>query len=131
MRRAPILGLLLLAGCQALTENRLEPLPTDGPPLLYRDVVQKARGLAMAATEAFYIDNWNDVELAAVGLEQVADYLPRSADIPDDRKASLDASAKNLAKEARTLRDAAKTKDETKTNETLQRIHLRVRELRK
>jgi outer membrane murein-binding lipoprotein Lpp len=132
MRRAAIIfGLLLLSGCQALQEhNRLQPLPTDGPALPYREVVQKSRNLATAATEAFYVDKWSEVELAAVALEQTALYLPRSYEIPEARKTSLDSSVKTLVKEAQALREAAKAKDETKTNETLQRIHLRVRELR-
>jgi len=132
MRRALVpIVLVALTGCQTVPEqNRLQPLPTDGPPLAYREVVQKARSLATAATEAFYVDKWSEVEVAAVGLEQAALYLPRSSDIPEARQASLDASVKTLAKEAQTLRDAAKAKDENKTNETLQRIHLRVRELR-
>lgn len=131
MRRAIPFTVLFLCGCQALQEpNRLQPLPADGTPIAYREVVQKARGCATAATEAFYIDNWAGVEAAATQLEQTAQYLPRSTEIPSARQASLEAAVTVLKKEAQTLRAAATAKDETKTNEALQRIHLRVRELR-
>jgi hypothetical protein len=131
MRRVFAFCLIFIAGCQAIQEQKgAQTLPTDGPPLSYREVVQRARGFATTATEAFYVDNWTDVESTATQLEQAALYLPRSSEIPATRKASLDASVKTLAAEAVSLREAAKAKDEQKTNATLQRIHMRVRELR-
>jgi hypothetical protein len=46
------------------------------------------------------------------------------------RKVSLEARSQELAKAAMALREAAKAKDEKKTNETMQKINLLVRELR-
>ena len=123
---------IALAGCiTTADQNRaFQPLPTEGAPLAYKDVIARARALATAATEAFYIDQWPDVVKAATSLEETGQYLPRSAEVPPARKASLDARSDELVKEAQALRDAAKAKDEKKTNASMQKINLLVRELR-
>ena len=134
MSRATCLGIVVvlgLAGCQTAPEQiKIPPLPAEGQPIAYADVVQRARVLATTATEAFYIDKWGEVESAALGLEQTALYLPKAADVPPARRASLDAQLQSLIRESQELRDAAKKNDEKRTNATLQRIHLLVRELR-
>jgi hypothetical protein len=134
MRRATVLGLwafVLIAGCQTAPEQiKIPPLPVEGQPVTYADVVQRARVLATSATEAFYIDKWDEVESAAIGLEQTALYLPKAADVPAARRASLDAQLQALVRDSQELREAARKTDEKRTNSTLQRIHLLVRELR-
>src|SRR5262245_60588474 len=128
MRRAILLAAfsLLLAGCLATPEpNRpLQPLPTDGAPLPFKDVVARARGIATSATEAFYVDQWTEVEKAATNLEDTAQYLPRSADVPAAHKVSLEVRSQTLVKEAQTLKAAAKAKDVNKTTESMQKINL-------
>jgi hypothetical protein len=84
----------------------------------------------MIATEAFYINRWPDVEDAARGLEQTAHYLAKAEDVPAKQKDQLNALSTSLSKEAVKLRDAAKAQDEKAANETLQRLHLTVREMR-
>jgi hypothetical protein len=134
MKRATCVGLLAIivfAGCQTAPEQiKIPPLPAEGQPVTYGDVVQRARVLATSATEAFYIDKWGEVESAALGLEQTALYLPKASDVPAARRASLDAQMQTLVRESQELREAAKKSDEKRTNSTLQRIHLLVRELR-
>ena len=126
-----LLAIVLSLGCQTAPEQiKIPPLPAEGQPVTYSDVVQRARVLATTATEAFYIDKWGEVESAALGLEQTALYLPKSSDIPAARRASVDAQMQSLVRESQELRDAAKKSDEKRTNSTLQRIHLLVRELR-
>src|SRR5262249_37284279 len=98
--------------------------------LTYGDAVQRARALATSATEAFYVDQWAGVESAAAGLEQIAQLLPRVSDVSPIRQASLAGQASALQQDAQELRAAARQSDEKKTNEALQRIHLRVRDLR-
>ena len=121
----------IVAGCQVTPEPRpLQPLPVEGPALNYKDVVVRARALATTATEAFYIDKWLEVEKAAISLEETAQYLPRTLEIPVGRKGSLDANSQTLLKEAQALREAARAKDEKKTTESMQKINLLVRELR-
>jgi len=134
MRRAFCLAALgfALAGCQITPDpqRNLQPLPVDGPVMTYTEIVQRARAQAMIATEAFYVDQWADVERAAASLEDTARYLPRSLEIPPASKASVDARSTSLGQEAQALRAAVKNRDEKKTNEAMQRINLLVRELR-
>jgi hypothetical protein len=136
MRLGAVIGLTallvsLVAGCQTAPEQiKIPPLPAEGQAVGYADVVQRARALATSATEAFYIDKWGDVESAALGLEQTALYLPKATDVPPARRASLDAQLQSLIRESQELREAARKSDEKRTNATLQRIHLLVRELR-
>jgi hypothetical protein len=134
MRRAFCLAVigLALVGCQITPDpqRNLQPLPVDGPVLTYNEVVQRARSQAMIATEAFYVDQWADVERAAISLEDTARYLPRALEIPTANKASVEARATSLGREATALRTAVKSRDEKKTNEIMQRINLLVRELR-
>lgn len=136
MGRVAFFGLLLFctAGCITTAEpNRppIQPLPAaDGAAMSYKEVMIRARALASTANEAFYIDQWVEVEKAAANLEETAQYIPRSTEIPGARKASLEARSLDLAKAAHALRSAAKAKDEKTTNETMQRINLLVRELR-
>jgi hypothetical protein len=134
MRRAVLAAAscFALAGCLATPEpnRQLQPLPVEGAPLNYKDVVARARGIATSATEAFYIDQWAEVEKAATNLEDTAQYLPRAGEIPMARKVSLEVRSQALVKEAQALREAAKAKDEKKTNEAMQKINLLVRELR-
>jgi hypothetical protein len=133
MKRAHIAVLFFLAlvGCQLPPERvPLKPLPDDGPPQSYADLVNRARAQATAANEAFYINHWPDLEDAAKGLEVTARFLGKAADIPAKHKDSLPTEAGDLSKEALRLREAAKAHDARQTTETLQRINLKVRELR-
>lgn len=127
-----ILAAFVIIGCQALPDpNRsLQPLPLEGPPLTYREVATRARLLAMTATESFYVDAWADVERSAVSLAETATYLPRSSEVPADQKPSLDARSQSLREAAQKLREAALSRDEKKTNDSMQKINLLVRELR-
>ena len=123
-------GMLAMAGCAIPPETiKVKPLPADGSGLAWADMVQRSRSLAMSATEAFYRDEWTTVVAAAEGLEQTALFLPKSTDIPAARRASVEAQTQSLQSEAQALQKAAKAKDVDKTNETLQKIHLRVRSL--
>lgn len=133
MNRARIATLFLFAviGCQLPPERvPLKPLPEDGPPQAYADLVGRARAQATAANEAFYINNWPDLEDAAKGLEVTAGVLGKATDVPAKHKESLPAKAGELGNEAVKLRDAAKAHDVRQATETLQRLHLKVRELR-
>jgi hypothetical protein len=131
MRRALTLAVLLVAGCQLPADRLpLKPLPEDGPPLPYAELLTRARLQAGQATEAFYVNKWTDLEDAAKGLEQTARFLPKATDVPVKQKDSLPVSAGDLGKEAGKLREAAKAKVAKQANEILQRIHLKIRELR-
>jgi hypothetical protein len=131
MKRALCLGLLGLAlGCAAPERLPLKLLPEDGPPLPYAELLTRARHQATTATDSFYVNRWEDLEDAARGLEQTAKYLAKATDVPPKQKDTLAVLAGDLGKEAVTLREAAKAKEVQKANDSLQRIHLKVRELR-
>lgn len=123
--------LVLIAGCQ-LTGEHQPPrlLPEGGPPLPYAELLTRARMQATHATEAFYVNKWGDLEEAARGLAQTARFLEKATDVPAKHKDTLPVAAGDLGKEAASLGEAAKAQDVKKSGEVLQRIQLKVRELR-
>src|SRR5262245_22592804 len=107
-----LLVFLPLVGCQIPSEQvPLKPLPEDGPPQAYADIVNRARVQASAANEAFYVNKWTDLEDAAKGLEQTAAYLNKSPDVPAKHKNLLSAEVNTLVKETGLLREAARAQD--------------------
>lgn len=132
MRRTlPAFFLLTVFGC-ALPPERLPvmPLPEDGQPLPYADILQRARLQAAVANEAFYADRWSELEESANGLEKIARFLPKANEVPAKFQGKLDDMSAALIKDAADLRAGAQTKNVKATNEALQRINLRVREMR-
>jgi hypothetical protein len=132
MNRVVCLGMLVLAaGCVVAPERApLRPLPEDSKPLAYGDLVGRARLLASAGNEAFYINRWSDLEESARGLEQTARFLLKSTEVPAGHKDKLAVEAGDLARNSAKLAEAARAKDVRQANELLQRINLKVRELR-
>jgi hypothetical protein len=123
--------LLGAASCQLPSERApLPPLPEKVTSLPYAELLTRVRWQASQANEAFYVDRWNELEDAAKGLELTARYLARADDVPAKHKDTLPVAAGDLGKEAAALREAAVAKDVKKTTEILQRINLKVRELR-
>jgi len=123
--------LLLLAGCQAPPERvPVMPLPQEGEPVSYADLLQRARFQAAAANEAFYVDQWAELQEAAAALEKTTRYLPRADDVPAEQKAELPRRVEELTQLTGQLRDAARAKDVKKANEALQQINLKIRELK-
>lgn len=96
----------------------------------YAELLTRARLQATAATEAFYVSRWADVQDAARGLEQTGRFLGRAVEVPARHKTTLVAESTSLAKEAAKLRAAADSQDAHGVNESLQRLNLHVRELR-
>jgi hypothetical protein len=133
MNRAHVLAIAFafLLGCASPGERtQLKPLPEDNQPVPYAELLTRARQQSAAATEAFYVNKWADLEDAAKGIEQTARYLTKASDVPVKLRDSLPVLAGDLAKEAGKLNEAARARDVQKVNESQQRIHLKVRELR-
>jgi hypothetical protein len=131
MTRVVLVTLLLpVCSCQAPEKVPIAPLPENGANIPFADILQRARLQAGAATEAFYINQWADLETAAIGIEQAARLLPRATEVPLRHQDRLADISTDLAKDAQQLLQAAKGQDVKLTNETLQRINLKVRELR-
>jgi Prokaryotic membrane lipoprotein lipid attachment site len=133
MKRILLAASLLvpLSACQLPPERvQLQRLPESGPPLPYAELLTRARVQATNATEAFYVNRWSELEDAASGLEQTARYLVKAEDVPPRHKDTLAVMSSDLGKLGGKLREAAVAKDVKSANDSLQRIHLKVRELR-
>jgi hypothetical protein len=125
------LVLLFLAGCQLPPERLpLQPLSETSPPLPYSELLTRARYQATSATEAFYVNRWGDLEDVAKGLAQTARFLKKSIEVPANHKDRLAAEADDVEAEANRLVTAAKAQDVKLANEIMQRVNLKVRELR-
>jgi hypothetical protein len=123
---------LALASCVAPEQRSapLAPLPEKVQPLPYGRLLERARSQAKAATEAFYVDNWADLEESARGLEQIALYLLKAEDVPGKHADTIKTTSADLGKNAKALREAAAAKDVKKATDVLTKIQLQVREMR-
>lgn len=136
MRRTLPIGavLLALAACQAGPESQRTALPPMLPdkvvPLPYSTLLERARAQARKATEAFYVDNWGDLDEAARGLEQTAQYMAKAEDVPAKHKDTLVTASGDLGKLATSLQRAAAEKNVKMTTDVLTRVHQKVREMR-
>jgi hypothetical protein len=134
MKRAPVLVpflMVLAAGCQLPPERlAVRLLPEDVPPMTYVELVSRARLQATAGNEAFYVNQWSELEDAARALEQTARFLPRATEVPAGKKETLVKEADELRQQTVKLRESAKAKDVKQTNDLLQHINFQVRRLR-
>ncbi len=132
MRRMLICATMLaaLASCQTTPEAHRVPLPDTVTPRPYGQLLERARGQTKQATEAFYVDNWSDLEEAAKGLEQTAQYLAKADDVPAKHKDTKVTMSGDLGKLARALGEAARKKDVKETTDILTKLQLAVREMR-
>jgi hypothetical protein len=125
--------LTALVSCQAGPEQRaapLTPLPEKVQKVPYGQLLERSRALAKAANEAFYVDNWENLEEAASGLEQVALYLVQAEDVPRKHADTIKTTSADLGKAAKALKTAAAAKDVKKSTEVMTRVQLLVREMR-
>jgi hypothetical protein len=123
--------LLVLPACRLPPDREpLKPLPEEGQVFSYDEILSRARAQSFAALEAFYTDNWAELAEAARGLEQSARFLPKTVEPPANIVGKLVNESVNLRKEALRLVDAANVKNVNAANETLQRINLKIRQLR-
>lgn len=133
MRKLPVIALFLaLASCQ-MAEPRAAlpaPLPDKVTALPYNQLLSRSRSLATRATEALYVDNFADVEEAARGLEQTAQYLVKAEDVPGKHKDTLTTLSGDLGKLAKELRENASSKNAEKSNASLAKINAKVRAMR-
>ena len=129
MRRFLLPGLLLsVLGCVAPAERvSLQPLPENGQVLPYDDLLKRVRHQAIAATEAFYLNNWGDLEDMAKGIDQTARFLAKAQEVPAKNKDILTEVTGDLSKSAKKLKEAAAAKNEKDTRDALQEINFKVR----
>lgn len=130
MRRTIWALTLILAGCQSMQESQsLVPLPENAPAQPYSELVTRARSQALAATESFYLNKWQDLEEVSRVLSQTARFMDRATGVPVARQQQISATASEIAQECSKLATLAKSKDEAATQQCLQRIQIKVREL--
>jgi phosphatidylserine/phosphatidylglycerophosphate/cardiolipin synthase-like enzyme len=133
MKRASCLGIVLmvmLAGCRISEREGQNPLPENAAPLSYADMMNRARGQASSALDAFYIDAWLDLEQSAQRLEQTARLLPKTTHIPEAFQSKIQPESEQLRQDAGKLLEAARARNAGQVNEAMQRINLRIRQLR-
>lgn len=130
LRASCCLVLVALVGCRLAEREGMNPLPDNAAPLSYDEMLNRARGQASSALDAYYIDAWLDLEQAAQRLEQSARLLPKSTHIPEAFKAKVEPESDLLRQDAVKLLEAAKAKNANAANEAMQRITQRVRQLR-
>jgi hypothetical protein len=123
--------LLVLCACQMPGDRTaMPPLPEKLSALPYAELLTRARRLAAQATDTLNLDRWNELEDTAREMEQLARFLTKADDVPENRRATLPAAADELGKQAIQLREAAAAKDAKKATNVLARINLLVRDLR-
>ena len=120
----------LLVGCRVVEREGMLPLPENGAALTYNEMLGRARNQSGAALDAFYIDSWADLDQAATRLEESAKLLPKTTQIPDAFKTKLPGEADSLRQDAAKLQEAARAKNAAQSNEAMQRINQRIRQLR-
>ena len=126
-----VIFFLALAGCAVPQEREaLKPLSDKTTTVVYADLFSRARLQAAAALEAFYADNWLELEQTAQVLEQTARYLPKATELPAHLKKNIEQESESLRQQAMKLGDSARGKNVKSANENLQRIHLTIRTLR-
>jgi hypothetical protein len=125
-----VLLIVVLTGCRLAEREGANPLPENAAPLSYEEMMNRARGQATSALDAYYIDAWMDLEQAAQRLEQTARLLPKSTHIPEPFKSKVETESDLLRKDAVKLLEAARAKNGTQTNEAMQRINQRIRQMR-
>src|SRR5262245_66546599 len=110
--------LMALVSCQNGPESRtapLTPLPEKVTPIPYGRLLERARTQTKQATEAFYVDNWSDLEDAERGLEQTAQYMVKAEDVPAKHKDTLATTRGELGKLEKGQEEAEKEKDGEET----------------
>ncbi len=127
------LGLYLsIVGCAATTADHssIAPLPENGGPRPYSELLIRFRSQATVATECYYTNDWDSLQVAAKGMVQTASFLNNAFEVPASVKESLSKIAPDLGLESNLLVQAAKNRDEKIVNTTLQKIHQQIRQLR-
>lgn len=125
-----LLPILFVLGCCSTPDrDALRLMPEDNKTHTYAELYQRARTQVSLATEAFYTNDWFDLEDSARALNQTANFLPKATEIPAKIKNDLPKNAGELSQQALQLRKAARAKKVDEVNATLQTIHLKIRNM--
>lgn len=124
-----IASMLSLSCCGDAEKLSVPPLPQDGSALPYGQILSRLAAQTNTAKDEHFLNHWDAVVDASVGLEQSAGYLLKAPDLPLLQKARIEKSATDLNGQILKLREAARKKDQAESLELIRRIHNQVREL--
>jgi hypothetical protein len=131
MKRALVAAFFVLGGlsCTGDAERLPPPLPQDGTALQFSQVLARLSAQANTAKEEHFLNHWEGVVDAAIGMDHSAAYLLKSPDLPPFHKARIEKEASQLKADIVNLRQAARNKDQTESLELIRRIHNQIREM--
>ncbi len=125
-------GLLMLAGCctpASVDRTVIQPLPDKGEPRPYRELALRLRGQATVAMDAFYTNDWDAIQTAAKAINQTANLLPKATEIPEMYRVKVASIGPAIEKESMVLLAAARNREVQNTLDSVQKIHLEIRQL--
>ena len=132
MRRTMILFACSLSSisCNADGERlTVPPLPQDGSPLPYAQVLSRLAAQTNSAKEEHFLNHWDGVVEAATALERSNSYLLKAPDLSPAHKATIEKTSGEINGEIIKLRDAARRKDQTESLELIRLLHNQIRDL--
>lgn len=126
------LFVLGLAGCAstAADHSSIVPLPDKGTPKPFPELMSRMKSQASVATDCYYTNDWDSLQIAAKGMGQTANYLGRATEVPTSSQATVSKISPEMEMESDQLLQAAKNRDEKAVNVSLQKIHSLIRRLR-
>jgi hypothetical protein len=135
-----IVALGLAVGCQLPQEQeQLRPLREHGHGLGYEQLVERARQQADSLTRISYQDRWGDLRDLITALDQTAQLMPKSAGVPEDKKADVEKGAARIGELSRKLQTtvadvvkltgAEQRKKITEANDLFRDVNIAVRSL--
>ncbi len=126
----PVACAILAVSCCGEGERiGVAPLPQDGTALPYSQVVARLSAQTKTAKEEHFMNRWDGIVDASVALEQSANYLLRSPDLPPTHKAAIEKTSGEIKSDILKLREAARKKDQSESLELIRRLHNEVRGL--
>ncbi len=125
-----VLALISLSCISDAEKVPLPPLPVDGAPLSYNEVLARLVAQTNSARDEHFLNHWDRLAEIALALEQSAIYLPKSTNVPPSRQATLAQDSASLIQNIRLLQTTARLREETKALEAIRRIHNQIRELK-
>jgi len=124
--------LIFLTGCCSpgmVDRSVIEPISEKTGPKTYRELLLRLRGQATVATDGFYTNDWDGLQATAKAMGQTAQLLPKALEIPEPAKGKISQVSATIEKESNQLFSAAKNRDANLTHESIQKIHLEIRQL--
>lgn len=126
------LGLLAIVGCAstAADHSSIVPLPEKGTPKPFPELLTRMKSQASVATDCYYTNDWDNLQIAAKSMGQTAAYLGKATEVPASSQTAITKISPEMETESDQLLQAAKNRDEKAVNVSLQKIHSLIRRLR-